>query len=323
MSDQTTSLAADFSIARKGYAVAQVQQALLRFTVARDEAWQRLADLSEEVRTLELGLEELARARKEAEVIIPDFEVLSPRAAGLLVTAQEEAKAVRAAALVDANRIDGESRVEARRLRAEAEQYAEKVHAVSEEVHLRELDRARSVASAERKEAQQDGRALREEAAAQADEIRVRAETAAREAQAWLAGQQRTAAQEFAAHDVKVTAWEGEVAAVGERKLEESERYYQAMEVRAAEIDDEAAAEADRRLEAAQREAERIAEHTAREQAAFAERRERIQSQLDHIRETLAALTGSVAGGEQADVASEADASELSVRPQAVDKNEE
>ncbi|MEZ0069028.1 cell division septum initiation protein DivIVA [Streptacidiphilus sp. MAP12-20] len=323
MSDPTTPNAADFPLIRKGYDVDQVEQSLARLTAARDQAWQRLAGLGDEMRALERQLMNLMEARDAAEATVPDFEVLSPRAAGLLVSAEEEAEAVRAETVQEANKIDTAARTGARRLRATAGQYGDQLRAAADESQRRELDRARSQAEALRAEADREARTLREAASSHAEDVGARAEDASREAHTWLAGQQRAADQEFAAHDVKVLAWEDEIVAVGERKLGEGERHLKAMQAKSAQIEADATTQAERRIEKAQREAERITEQSAREQAVFAERQEHVQSQLDHIRETLAALTGAVTSDTPAPADSEADTSELPTIPQVVDNAEE
>ncbi|WP_042368778.1 hypothetical protein [Streptacidiphilus neutrinimicus] len=293
----------DFPLARKGYDVDQVEQALAHLTADRDEAWQRLAALGDGMRELERQLMDLQATQALAEATVPDFEVLSPRAAGLLVTAEEEAEAVREGAGADCARLDQEARDEARRLRAAAAQYAGQQRAAAEESHRRELDRARNQAESLRGEADRDARLARESAAAYAEEVHARADQASRDAHAWLAGQQRTVDQEFAEHDAKVVAWEEQVVAIGERKVSESERHLKAMQAKSDETDADAATQAERLVEAARREAARIVEQTEREQATFAQRREHIQSQLDHIRETLAALTGAVVGAPEPEAA--------------------
>jgi cell division septum initiation protein DivIVA len=337
MSDPTTPGTGDFTLSRKGYDVDQVEQALAQLTASRDEAWQRLAALGDEMRGLERELMDIQAAQVVAEAVVPDFEVLSPRAAGLLVTAEEEAEAVRLAAVEESARLDGQARTDARRVRANAGQYADQVRAACDESQRRELERARSQAEALREEADRDVRTAQEEAAAYADEVRVRAEQASSEAHAWLAGQQRTVEQEFEAHDTKVVAWEDQVLAIGERKVSESERHLKAMRAKSDEIDADASNQAERLIEAAKREAARIAEQSEREEATFAERREHIQAQLDHIRETLVALTGSVAttpesepaeaqsaeADAEPEVDTEAKTSELSALPQAVENNPE
>ncbi|MBF9067792.1 DivIVA domain-containing protein [Streptacidiphilus fuscans] len=339
MSEPTTPHATEFTLTRRGYDVDQVDQALARLTAARDEAWQGLASLGDRMRGLERQLMDMREAQGVAEATVPDFEVLSPRAAGLLVTAEEEAEAVRSGAVQEAARIDAEARTASRRERTAAGQYADQLRAASDEGHRRELDRARSRAEAERAEADRDARALHDDAVAYADDIRSRAENHTEDAQTWLTGQQRAAAQEFAAHDVKVVAWEAEITAVGDRKLNESERHHKAMEAKSAGIDADAATQAERLLEAARREASRIAEASDREYRTFEERRDQIQGQLDHIRQTLIALTGTVAGGgadddeagpeDEADdegtpqVDSESDTSELPTIPESADNPNE
>jgi hypothetical protein len=337
MSDPTTSGTGDFTISRKGYDADQVEQALARLTVSRDDAWQRLAALGDEMRGLERELMDVQAAQVVAEATVPDFEVLSLRAAGLLVTAEEEAEAVRIAAVEESARVDGQARTDARRVRANAGQYADQVRAAADESQRRELERARNQAAALRDEAARDVRAAQEEAATYAEEVRGRADQASHEAHAWLVGQQRTVEQEFEAHETKVVAWEDQVIAIGERKVSESERHLKAMRTKSDEIDADAATQAERLVEAAKREAVRIAEQSELEEATFAERREHIQAQLDHIRETLVALTGSVAATPESDatepegaagetgpeIDTEAETSVLPTLPQAVDNNPE
>ena len=317
-----------FTVSRRGYETNQVEQAIDEVTTERDRAWQRLADLGEQVRGLEQQLADAVRAVAEAGP--PAFAELGEGAVRLLALAEEEASrlAAESARLTEQQTV--RSRGDVARLSAGTRDYATRLCAEADEAYRRELEWAQEQAGGARAEAEREAAATGAAADAEVAAIGARAETLSREAQDWLTGQQHAADQAEEAQEARLLAWEQEITAGAQRKLGEGERHLKAMQARAADVDADAATQAERTVEAAHREAARIASVTEREQAVFAERRGELQAHLDHIRDTLTALTGAAPAAEAADAeAGDGEAEQLSgpvldpdattVLPQAVD----
>ncbi|MHA6762548.1 hypothetical protein [Streptacidiphilus sp. PAMC 29251] len=282
-----------FTVTRRGYDSAQVDQALIRFTAERDAAWERLSGLGNRMRALEQKLIDAAAAEQAAaEAAPPTYAELSERAARLLVLAQEESVQLRTETEAWTEALDTEARADARRQLEDGENYAARLRGAADDSFRRDLDRARATAEAERGEADREARAAREDAAGYAAELRARAEEAAESVRLRLAALQHTADQAQAAADAEHAAAEAALTARAERRQSEAERHLKAMKATAAGTEAEAATTAERLLGAARREAERIAAGVERERLAYAEQQEELKAHLDHIRTTLVTLTG-------------------------------
>ena len=282
-----------FTLTRRGYDPAQVDQALSRFIADRDAAWQRLSGLGDRMRALEQTLLDAAEAEQAAaQKPPPTYAELGERAARLLVLAQEEAAQLRAGAERWIEALDTESRADARRHQEDAEGYAAQRRGSADEAFRRALDAARATAGTTRGEADRESRAVIDQAAGYAAELRLRGEQTAEEVRRRLSALQHTADQADAAAEAEAVARETESAVAAERRQDEAERHLKAMRAAAAATTAEAAAAAERLVEAAQREAERVAAGTERERLALAEERDQVQAHLDHILTTLTALTG-------------------------------
>jgi cell division septum initiation protein DivIVA len=279
-----------FTVTRRGYEISQVEQAIDDVTAERDSAWQQLSDVGEQVRGLEQELADAVRAAAEAEP--PSFAELGEGAVRLLALAQEQASLLAADTARLAEQQMARARGEAAQLSTGIRDYAARLRAEADEAYRSGLEWARSQAEALNDEAGREARAAREAAGAEAAEIGARAGAESRDAQEWLAGQQRAADREQQEQEEWLQAWEQEVTAGAERKQGEGERHLKAVRALVADIDADAATQAARTVEAAHREAARIAAVAEREEAVLAERRGELQAHLDHIRQTLTVLTG-------------------------------
>ena len=282
-----------FTVARRGYEIRQVEQAVDAVTAERDRAWQRLADLGEFSRRLEQELSDAVRAAAEAGP--PDFAHLSERAVRLLALAEEEAATLRSEAEQAADRMDSRAYADAAKLTADIRTYATRLTTGADEAARRQLAWARSEAESELAEAGREARSVLEAAEAAAEEIRARAAAATRDSEAWLAGRQLAADQEQQAQEAEAAARLERATAAVEQTLAEAERYHKTMRARAADIDADAATTAERVIGAAYREAARIADASLREEEVFAEQRAELRAHLDHIRQTLTALVPAAA----------------------------
>ncbi|MEV0530218.1 hypothetical protein [Kitasatospora sp. NPDC050463] len=283
-----------FTAARRGYAPEQVDRALTALTAQRDEAWERLSVLGAGIREMERRLADIRQAAADAPD--PDYQVLSEQAAGLATMAANEAKAVREAAERFAEDLRDEV-YEAGQARGQAaKEYAATTRAEADQAARRTDERTRAEAEAIRADADRETRALRDAATAHAAKVRVAAAEASELAEAKLAELRREADETLAAAAAKADAEDAEMSATAERRLKEAEQYRDTVLGQIKQSDAEAQARADQLIEQARREAEAINAASEREQREFAVRQETVQKHLDHIKGTLASLTGAAVG---------------------------
>ncbi len=283
-----------FTTARRGYAPEQVEHSLSALTAQRDEAWQRLSVLGAHIRELELRLAEASKAASEAPD--PDFATLSEQAAGLLAIAENEAKAVRE----KAERFAEDTRdttYEAGQARGKAaSEYAAATRAEAELAARRTEERTRAEAEKLRGEADRDARLLRDAATGEAAKTRVAAAEAGERAEVKLAELRREADLRFAELEAAAASDEAKISTAAERRLREAEQHRETVLGQIKQTDTEAQAKADQLLDQARREAAGIDAQSAKAQSEFAERQETVQTHLDHIKGTLASLTGKAVG---------------------------
>ncbi|MFD8701284.1 hypothetical protein ACFV1W_01520 [Kitasatospora sp. NPDC059648] len=283
-----------FSQARRGYAPEQVDRALVALTAQRDEAWERLSVLGAGIRQMETRLEAIRRAADEAPE--PDYLVLSEQAAGLAGIAANEARAVREKAERFAEDLRDEVYEEGQALAEAAKEYAAATRAEADAAARRTDERTRAEAEGIRAEADRESRAARDGATAYAAKVRVAAAEAGEQAEAELAAKRRQADEAFAAAEAKADAEEAEVSATAERRVKEAEQHRETVLNQIKQLETDAQAKADQLIEKARREAERIHAESEREQREFDARLDTVQQHLDHIKATLASLTGSAVG---------------------------
>ncbi|MFF1909761.1 hypothetical protein [Kitasatospora sp. NPDC058218] len=283
-----------FTAARRGYAPEQVDRALTALTAQRDEAWERLSVLGAGIREMERRLADIQQAAADAPD--PDYQVLSEQAAGLATMAVNEAKAVREAAERFAEDLRDEV-YEAGQARGQAaKEYGATTRSEADQAARRTDERTRAEAEAIRADTDRETRALRDAATAHAAKVRVAAAEASELAEAKLAELRREADETLAAVAAKADAEDAEISATAERRVKEAEQYRETVLGQIKQSDAEAQARADQLIEQARREAEAINAASEREQREFAVRQETVQQHLDHIKGTLASLTGAAVG---------------------------
>ncbi|MGV9269965.1 hypothetical protein ACWDRR_35545 [Kitasatospora sp. NPDC003701] len=283
-----------FTAARRGYAPEQVDRALTVFTAQRDEAWERLSVLGAGIREMERRLADIQQAAADAPD--PDYQVLSEQAAGLATMAANEARAVREAAERFAEDLRDEVYEAGQALGQAAKEYGATTRSEADQAARRTDERTRAEAEAIRADTDREARTLRDAATAHAAKVRVAAAEASELAEAKLAELRREADETFAAVAAKADAEDAEISATAERRVKEAEQYRETVLGQIKQSDAEAQARADQLIEQARREAERINAASEREQREFAVRQETVQQHLDHIKATLASLTGAAVG---------------------------
>ncbi|MFD5082338.1 hypothetical protein ACFWOG_06830 [Kitasatospora sp. NPDC058406] len=283
-----------FTVARRGYAPEQVDRALTALTARRDESWERLSVLGAGIREMERRLAEIQQAAADAPE--PDYQVLSDQAAGLARTAENEALAVREKAERHAEDLRDEVYEAGQALDRAAKEYATTTRTDADGAARRTDERTRAEAEAIRADTDREVRSVRDSATAHAAKVRVAAAEASERAEAKLAELRRKADETFAEAQAKADTEDAAVSATAERRLKEAEQHRETVLGQIKQADAEAQARADQLIEQARREAERINAASEREQREFATRLETVQQHLDHIKGTLASLTGAAVG---------------------------
>ncbi|MFF7632500.1 hypothetical protein ACFZB9_05025 [Kitasatospora sp. NPDC008050] len=283
-----------FTAARRGYAPEQVDRALTALTAQRDEAWQRLSWLGAQIRELEAVLAATRKAAAEAPE--PDYTTLSEQAADLMAIADNEARQVRDKAERFAEDTRDETYQAGQELQAEAAAYATATRAEADLAARRTDERTRAEAEKLRGEADAESRAIRDGATAEAAKIRVAAAEAGERAETKLAELRREADERFAAEEAAAAAEDAKISLAAERRLKEAEQHRESVLSLIKQIDTDAQAKADRLVEQARREADKVDAASAAQRAEFDKRLETVQTHLDHIKGTLASLTGKAVG---------------------------
>jgi hypothetical protein len=283
-----------FTAARRGYAPEQVDRALVALTAQRDEAWQRLSWLGAQIRELEAVLEATRKAAAEAPE--PDYGTLSEQAADLMAIADNEARQVREKAERFAEDTRDETYQAGQEQQAEAAAYATATRAEADQAARRTEERTRAEAEKLRGEADAEARTIRDTATAAAAQIRVAAAEAGEQAESTLAERRRDADERFAAEEAAAAAEDAKISQAAERRLKEADQHRESVLGLVKQIDTDAQAKADRLVEQARREGDKIDTASAEERAEFDKRLETVQTHLDHIKGTLASLTGKAVG---------------------------
>ncbi|WP_035798435.1 hypothetical protein [Kitasatospora mediocidica] len=283
-----------FTAARRGYAPEQVDHALLSLTAQRDEAWQRLSTLGAHIRALETQLAETVQSAADAPA--PDYGILSEQALALMAIAENEAQAVRDKVERFAEDTRDSVYEAGQALGKAATEYAEATRAEADLAARRTEERTRAEAEKLRGEADRDARAVRDAATGEAAKTRVEAAEAGERAEVRLAELRREADERFSVEEAAAVAEETKISTAAERRLREAEQHRETVLGLIKQTDTDAQAKADQLLDQARREVERINAEIARERVEFEKRQETVQTHLDHIKGTLASLTGKAVG---------------------------
>ncbi|WP_344447101.1 hypothetical protein, partial [Kitasatospora nipponensis] len=283
-----------FTAARRGYAPDQVDHAMAALTAQRDEAWQRLSLLGAQLRELEQRL--VATRQAAADAPEPDYATLSEQAADLMAIADNEARAVRDKARQRSEETGRQVREAAQAAGTAATAYADATRAEAQQAARRIEERTRAEAEKLRGEADRDARAIRDGATGEAAKTRVAAAEAGERAEAKLAELRRDADQRFAAEEAAAAAEDAKISLAAERRLKEAEQHRENVLGLIKQTDTDAQAKADQLIDQARREAGRINAACVSEREAFDKKLATVQTHLDHIKGTLASLTGKAVG---------------------------
>ncbi|MFI2617826.1 cellulose-binding protein [Streptomyces sp. NPDC018584] len=274
----------------RGYRPQQVEAYAAGLFQERDEAWERAARLTVLAKNMEA---EAAHLREVVSRLAPQtYDNLGGRARQILALGEEEADAVREAARAEARAVAEEAGDAAREVRETARAYAEEVGAETDEWVGQRLLKDRATADEARISARRDVKEWRGEALAALREMR-------RRCQELLAEQEKEQAERWEAAEREITereaASEGRDAAriaAAEARLAEVERAFAAAEEAARHGQEDAQARAAEIVAGARLREERIARETERVLREHGEEWDEVRAHMDHVRGSLAALTG-------------------------------
>ncbi|MEU6096450.1 cellulose-binding protein [Streptomyces sp. NPDC047079] len=282
-----------FVSVRRGYRPDQADAYTAALSRERDAAWERAARLTVLARDMEAQLARLCET--VAQLPPQTYEALGDGARRVFGLAQEEAQAVREGARRDAARLVAEAEEEGRRVREAAQAYADEVRGEAEERIRTRLLAARAKADDVRVAARREVKEGRAEALAALREVRQRTESLLveqeREHGEQWAGEERAEAERLA----ELQAWEAQRVAQAEAALAEAERALAEAGESSRRVQRDAQARAAELLAEARLREDRIARETERVLREHGETWDCVQAQMDHVRNSLAMLTGRAA----------------------------
>ncbi len=274
----------------RGYRPRQVEAYAAGLSRERDEAWERAARLTVLAKDMEARAEQL---RDAVSRLAPQtYETLGERARQILALAEAEAAAVGEAARAQARAETEEADAEAREVREAARAYADEVTAEADEWVRRRLLEDRATADDARISARRDVKEWRGEALAALRETRQRCEGLLAEREKEQAERWEAAEREIAERETAADARDTERIAAAEARLAAAKRAFAETEEAARHGEEDAQARGAEIVAQARLREERIIRETERVLREHGERWDEVRAHMDHVRSSLAALTG-------------------------------
>ncbi|MFE2148385.1 cellulose-binding protein [Streptomyces sp. NPDC059456] len=274
----------------RGYRVDEVDRYLARLSGSRDEAWERVARLTVLAKRMEA---EAGRLREAVAALAPQtYDELSERARRILLLVEEEADSVRREARADAVDVMGAAEAYADRVAELARQDAEAVREQTEVRARQGLLRAEREADAIRSDARDDAGEWRAQAQAALTEMRRRSDALLADREQEHVERWDAAQRELAALEADLEARHAELERFAEARLAEARRGFAEAEETARHGQEDAEARAAELLAEAGVQEERTGRETDRILREHAEAQEEMRAHMNHVRSSLAALTG-------------------------------
>ncbi|WP_107082516.1 DivIVA domain-containing protein [Streptomyces sp. Mg1] len=274
----------------RGYRMEQVDRYLARLSDSRDEAWERVARLTVLAKRMEA---EAGRLREAVAELAPQrYDDLSERARRILLLAEEEAEAVRDEAGADVLAIQGAAEAHADRVTELAGHDAEAVREQTEVRARQLLLRAQREADEERGGARDEAAAWRAEAAAALAEMERRSQALLAEREQERVERRDAAERELAAREGELEARLLELDRCAEAGLAQARRALAEAEEAARHGQEDAEARGAELVAAARVREERVGRETERILREHEESQEEMRAHMNHVRSSLAALTG-------------------------------
>ncbi|WP_229919830.1 cellulose-binding protein [Streptomyces minutiscleroticus] len=284
------------SVRGRGYRPWQVDAYADALSHDRDAAWERAARLTVLAREME---EELARLREVVAGLPPQtYETLGGRARELFDLGMEEAAEVRAHAQREARDTVAGAEEAARRTEDDARAAADAVRERAEAYARQRLLEARAEADALRAAARRDAKELSGAALEEWRGARRRGEELLAVQEKEQAGREELLAREVADREAALDARYEQLRTAAEADLAAEERALAEAGEWARHHQEEAEARAAAVLAEARLHEERTVRETERVLREHGERWDTVRAHMDHVRESLAALTGRVAAAD-------------------------
>ncbi|MFE1927441.1 cellulose-binding protein [Streptomyces asoensis] len=290
MSSASVSPPGFVTVRGRGYRPEQVEAHTAALCADRDAAWERAARLTVLAREMEA---EAGHLREVVTRLTPQtYEALGERARRLLQLALEEAADVRDRARAEAREHVAQAEERALEVRRAAQEEADERRAEAEERARLWLLAARAEADELRVGTRRDVKEYRGEALAALREVRQRtagmlAEQEKEHAERWAAAEREAAGRAEA-----LDALHERSVARAQTALAEAERAFAEAGESARLLQEEAHARAAELLAEARAREERTVRETERLLREHGERRDDVQAHMDHVRNSLSALTG-------------------------------
>ncbi|MFJ9585493.1 coiled-coil domain-containing protein [Streptomyces acidicola] len=280
----------DFAVVRRGYRPDQVDSYTAALSQDRDAAWERAARLTVLAKEMEAEAERLREA--VARLAPQTYEALGEGARQLFELGAQEAEAVREGGRQDALRITDEAEAEGRGALEVAQAYADEVRGEAEERARQRLLVAHAEADDLRIEARLEVKERRGEALAALREVRQRTEGVLAEREREYADRCVEMDHELAGGEAVLDARHGERVARAEAVLSEATRAIADAEESDARMQADAEARGAELIAEARVQEDRIIRDTERVLREHAEQWDTVQAHMDHVRNSLATLTG-------------------------------
>ncbi|MFS8200657.1 cellulose-binding protein [Streptomyces sp. CWNU-52B] len=286
-----------FEVVRgRGYRPEQVDAYAATLSAGRDAAWERAARLTVLAREME------AEALRLGEVVTglapQTYETLGGRARLLFELGEEEAEAVREGARQQALGVVEEARAAAERVSEAARADADGVRGEADERARYRLLAAQAEADEMRVSARREVKEGRGEALAALRETRWRSESLVAEQEKEHAERWESAVREADEREAVFEARHGELVARAEESAAEAGRDLAEAQESTRHLLEDADARAADLLTRARALEERLARETERVLREHSEEWDGVQAHMDHVRSSLAALTGREASAE-------------------------
>ncbi|MGY0058964.1 cellulose-binding protein [Streptomyces sp. LZ34] len=274
----------------RGYRPEQVNRTLAELSDARDAAWERAARLT--VLSNELAAE-AERVREAVAQLAPQtYESLGDRARLILFAAEEEAASLRTRAEASAQELWDAARAAARTVEAAAREEAERTRVAAEASARSTLESAQADVDELRAASRQDAKEWRTEALSALKETRQRSAAVLAEQERDHGERWEAAGREIAQREAAMAAGVAQLEDRTQLRLAEAKREYAMAEQAARLRQEDAQAQAAEIIAQARAREERLERETERTLREHVERREELKSHLEHVRGSLAALTG-------------------------------
>lgn len=285
-----------FRVVMRGYDATEVDRRVGELTDAATAAQQQAQELSSRLREVEEHSRTVQEASQGHPASPPSFDELGERIGQILVLAEEEAAAIRAAAKSD---FDSQQRLAdeaAGRTRVEADQYAEQQRGAADAEAARSLQDARRQADEMLDGAERDASARIQEAEAVYEGQRARAAQAAADFETTLAKRRDSSEQEFTQQFETSQEQLANVQARVEQMRSEADKLRSDAELQARRLIEDAEQRAEETVARGAAYADRIRTESERELTATTQRRDSINAQLTNVRQMLATLSGVAPG---------------------------